>query len=69
MIFFVTFKGVDKFYENIKDMIGFYPGVYWKICWKYITPISCIVIITCLLLILRFIKNLNQFCFHNYRLL
>nr|BAP05693.1 dopamine transporter [Dugesia japonica] len=31
--------GVDKFRENIKEMIGSEPNLYWKICWKFIAPI------------------------------
>ena len=24
--------------QNIQEMVGFYPGRFWVICWKYITP-------------------------------
>ncbi|XP_011414893.3 sodium- and chloride-dependent glycine transporter 1 [Magallana gigas] len=30
--------GADRFYKDIELMIGYQPGVWWKICWKYITP-------------------------------
>jgi hypothetical protein len=23
-------------------MLGFYPGIYWKICWDFITPVICL---------------------------
>ncbi|CAH8527319.1 unnamed protein product [Heterobilharzia americana] len=31
--------GVDRFRQNIKQMLGFEPGIFWKICWKFIAPI------------------------------
>ncbi|UJR32612.1 hypothetical protein I4U23_020072 [Adineta vaga] len=36
------FYGADRFYEDINDMIGYYPGRYWKWCWKVLTPLLCI---------------------------
>jgi len=30
--------GVDRFAEDIESMIGFRPGIYWRICWKFIAP-------------------------------
>lgn len=36
------FYGNDKFYENIKDMIGYYPGRFWKIAWFFLTPALCV---------------------------
>ncbi|XP_022901340.1 sodium- and chloride-dependent GABA transporter 1 [Onthophagus taurus] len=34
--------GVDRFYDGIKDMIGYYPMKWWKICWTITTPCICI---------------------------
>ncbi|CAB1347387.1 unnamed protein product, partial [Coregonus sp. 'balchen'] len=34
--------GVDRFYDNIEDMIGYRPGPYIKYCWLYVTPATCI---------------------------
>ncbi|KAF8571126.1 hypothetical protein P879_02278 [Paragonimus westermani] len=31
--------GVDNFRKNIKHMLGFEPGIFWKICWKFIAPV------------------------------
>ncbi|RNA05089.1 sodium-dependent noradrenaline transporter [Brachionus plicatilis] len=36
--------GTDRFCNDIKEMIGIYPGKFWCYCWKYITP-SCIALI------------------------
>ena len=37
------FYGVNRFYENIKSMIGYYPGRFWKWCWLIFTPLLCTV--------------------------
>ncbi|XP_072402051.1 sodium- and chloride-dependent GABA transporter 1 [Diabrotica undecimpunctata] len=34
--------GVNKFYDGIKDMIGYYPISWWKFCWTISTPFICI---------------------------
>ncbi|XP_055316788.1 sodium- and chloride-dependent GABA transporter 1 [Sitodiplosis mosellana] len=33
--------GVDRFYDGIKEMIGYYPMRFWKFCWCYTTPFIC----------------------------
>ncbi|XP_028426588.1 sodium- and chloride-dependent betaine transporter [Perca flavescens] len=33
--------GVDRFYDNIKDMIGYLPFPVLKYCWLFITPLIC----------------------------
>lgn len=35
--------GVDRFYDGIKDMIGYYPTKWWKFCWTVTTPAICFV--------------------------
>lgn len=30
--------GVDRFSEDIERMMGFKPGLYWRLCWKYVSP-------------------------------
>lgn len=44
------FTGADRLYENIVDMIGYRPLTLMKYCWKYVTPIVCLVSKTLLLL-------------------
>ncbi|KAL6459872.1 hypothetical protein MHYP_G00316310 [Metynnis hypsauchen] len=33
--------GADRFYDNIKDMIGYTPMPVLKYCWLFITPLIC----------------------------
>lgn len=37
--------GTKRFCEDIKDMIGTYPGRYWTYCWKFAAPLFLIFII------------------------
>uniref|UniRef100_A0A8C6L4Z6 Transporter n=1 Tax=Nothobranchius furzeri TaxID=105023 RepID=A0A8C6L4Z6_NOTFU len=32
------FYGVDRFSDDIKEMIGQRPGRYWRLCWKFVSP-------------------------------
>ncbi|KAM4720777.1 sodium-dependent noradrenaline transporter [Rhinophrynus dorsalis] len=32
------FYGVDRFSEDIYRMLGFRPGLYWRLCWKFVSP-------------------------------
>uniref|UniRef100_A0A8D0GBE5 Transporter n=1 Tax=Sphenodon punctatus TaxID=8508 RepID=A0A8D0GBE5_SPHPU len=32
------FYGVDRFSDDIKQMMGFKPGLYWRLCWKFVSP-------------------------------
>jgi len=35
--------GIDRFSEDIQQMIGSYPGLYWRVCWKFVAPIFILV--------------------------
>ncbi|PSN46890.1 hypothetical protein C0J52_17564 [Blattella germanica] len=46
MLFAVLFEaiavswiyGTPRFCEDIRDMIGFAPGIYWRVCWRFVAP-------------------------------
>jgi solute carrier family 6 serotonin transporter-like protein 4 len=35
--------GTDNFARDIEKMIGHKPGIFWRICWKYISPVFLLV--------------------------
>ena len=35
----VTFILAENFSANVKEMLGHYPKLWWRICWKYISPV------------------------------
>lgn len=57
MLFAVLFEaiavswiyGAQRFCDDIKDMIGFAPGLYWRICWLFLAPLFLMVIVACML--------------------
>ncbi|EZA57651.1 hypothetical protein DMN91_003273 [Ooceraea biroi] len=34
--------GVNRFYDALRDMIGYYPFMWWKFCWTVTTPMICV---------------------------
>ena len=36
-------SGVDRLFNNIEDMTGQRPSVFFKLCWKYIIPLLSLV--------------------------
>uniref|UniRef100_A0A6I8P817 Transporter n=1 Tax=Ornithorhynchus anatinus TaxID=9258 RepID=A0A6I8P817_ORNAN len=39
------FYGITQFCRDVKEMLGFSPGWFWRICWVAISPIFLLVII------------------------
>lgn len=39
------FYGLNRFADDIQLMTGSRPGIYWMICWKYISPLTMLVIV------------------------
>ncbi|XP_076841055.1 sodium-dependent neutral amino acid transporter B(0)AT2 [Brachyhypopomus gauderio] len=38
--------GTDKFFEDLKDMLGFSPSRYYYYMWKYVTPLLLLALLT-----------------------
>lgn len=38
------FYGVDNFSDDVESMLGQRPGIYWRVCWMYISPVFLLVI-------------------------
>ncbi|XP_050505352.1 sodium-dependent dopamine transporter-like [Diabrotica virgifera virgifera] len=32
------FYGLDRFSQDVEAMLGMKPGLYWRVCWKFISP-------------------------------
>jgi Sodium:neurotransmitter symporter family len=41
--FFELKTGLDKLSKDVEAMLGHKPGLYWRICWKFISPSFLIV--------------------------
>ncbi|VDN42240.1 unnamed protein product [Gongylonema pulchrum] len=37
------FYGIKNFTRNLKEMLGFEPGYYWRFCWVVAAPIFLLV--------------------------
>lgn len=37
------FYGVDRFSSDIQLMIGIRPGLFWRLCWNWISPVFILV--------------------------
>ena len=55
------FYGSSKFSKQIKQMLGFTPGIFWRICWQYITPIFLFALLS------ASIYNYNDLELKNYQ--
>lgn len=42
-IFDPTLSGIDRLSHDIRSMIRTSPGIYWTVCWKYLSPLFLIV--------------------------
>ncbi|XP_071785464.1 sodium-dependent noradrenaline transporter-like [Asterias amurensis] len=36
--------GIDNFKDNIREMLGFAPGIWWRLCWKIFAPLFLVFI-------------------------
>ncbi|KAL5238239.1 hypothetical protein ACI65C_005649 [Semiaphis heraclei] len=40
------FYGLEKFCDDVESMIGHRPGLYWRLCWKFVSPLFIIGVVT-----------------------
>jgi hypothetical protein len=55
IVTFCYIYGVSRVVNNIKFMLGFTPGIYLRICWKYLTPIFLVT-----LLLYGYVNNISD---------
>lgn len=58
--------GVDKFVDNIKDMIGYKPAFWFALCWKYLSPILTGSILIMLLVDMKPLKYNDSYEFPSW---
>ena len=34
-----TYLGLEQFCNDVEEMLGFRPGIYWRFCWKFVSPL------------------------------
>lgn len=54
-------SGINKFFENMKEMIGYYPFIWWKFAWTVTCPAMCAVRPALFLLQLRILLCLIMY--------
>lgn len=59
---FTSVPGVDRFSEDIQQMMGFKPGLYWRLCWKFVSPAFLLVSVDNYSIMLRILVH----CFPEY---
>ena len=42
-IFMDLFLGVNRFCRDLESMLGFRPGIFWRVCWCCISPVFLLV--------------------------
>ena len=52
--------GIDKFCDDIESMIGFRPNLFWRTCWKYVSPFFLVTVVICAVI------SSGRLSFHNY---
>ena len=42
-VLFSVGSGLGQFCKDVEQMLGFRPNLYWRICWKYVSPFFILV--------------------------
>ncbi|XP_060076867.1 sodium- and chloride-dependent GABA transporter 1-like [Ylistrum balloti] len=51
--------GVNRYYENLRSMFGFYPNRFFKFCWAFMTPAICLGVLLFRLIKLKAVKYMD----------
>ncbi|XP_069100862.1 sodium- and chloride-dependent GABA transporter 1-like [Argopecten irradians] len=51
--------GVNRYYENLRSMFGFYPNRFFKFCWTFMTPAICLGVLLFRLIKLKAMKYMD----------
>ena len=39
---FPPHTGIDRYYDNLRDMLGYEPSIWWRISWVFFCPVICV---------------------------
>lgn len=42
LLCFLLLSGINRYFSNLKSMLGYEPCWWWKFCWTYSTPVICV---------------------------
>lgn len=56
----VNLYGIEKFCDDIESMIGRRPNLYWRTCWKFISPSFLVIVVVSAVI------SSEKLTFHNY---
>lgn len=52
--------GIDRFCDDIESMIGFRPNLFWRTCWRYVSPLFLIAVV------ISAVISSGKLTYHNY---
>lgn len=56
----VNLYGIEKFCDDIECMIGFRPNIFWRTCWKFVSPVFLVTVV------IFAVYSSGTLSYHNY---